>query len=287
VLVTVDLTGPFRGSDALAAGVLTRGELRGPRFRRLFPDVHAPAHLEPSLALRSRAASLVVRGHGVVAGYSAAELLGASCGPADAPAEVLMLPGRQRRPRPDLVVHRDLLLDGECCVRKGVELTGPVRTAYDLARWASSLTEKVVAVDALAHGRFPVDDVRELGRIHLGAYGTRALRTVLEFADPRSESPMETRIRMAVVLAGLEPPHVQWPVEGGRYRLELAYPARLLAVEYDGDEHRTQTRARRDLEREAALVRLGWTVLRFDARTVLHDPAEIVRTVHSRLTARP
>lgn len=39
VRVTVDLTGPFRGSDALAAGALTRGELRGPRFRRLFPDV--------------------------------------------------------------------------------------------------------------------------------------------------------------------------------------------------------------------------------------------------------
>jgi very-short-patch-repair endonuclease len=76
-------------------------------------------------------------------------------------------------------------------------------------------------------------------------------------------------------------------VLGGRYRLDLAYPDRLLAMEYDGDEHRTQARARRDLEREAALVRLGWTVLRFDARTVLHDPAEIVRTVHSRLAGRP
>lgn len=285
----LDCTSPFRGSDAVAAGLVTPGALRGPRFRRLFPDVYAAADLDVTFALRSRAAYLLVRGRGVVAGYSAAELLGASCirpGASD-PAEVQMLPGHQSRSRPGLVVHRDLLLDHECAVREGVVVTRAVRTAFDLGRRAADLTERVVAVDTLAHRRFPVDDVRELARIHLGAYGTCGLRTVLDLADPRSESPMETRIRMAVVLAGLEPPHVQWPVEGGRYRLDLAYSHRLLAIEYDGDEHRTQTRARRDLEREAALVRLGWTVLRFDARTVLHDPDEIVRTVRSRLASRP
>jgi hypothetical protein len=36
--MAIDLNGPFRGSDALAAGLLTRGVLRGPRYRRLFPD---------------------------------------------------------------------------------------------------------------------------------------------------------------------------------------------------------------------------------------------------------
>ena len=77
--------GPFRGSTAVAAGLLTRGVLRGPRFRRLFPDVYAPARLETDLLLRSRAAGVLIGGRGVVAGYSAAELLGASSGPADAP----------------------------------------------------------------------------------------------------------------------------------------------------------------------------------------------------------
>lgn len=284
--MTVDLSGPFRGSDALAAGLLTRGELRGRRFRRLFPDVYAPAHLDGSLTLRSRAAALLVRGAGVVAGYSAAELLGASCAPPDAPAEVLMRPGHHRRPRAGLTVHRDLLFDGETIVRGGVELTDPVRTAFDLARWAPDPIERVVAVDTLAHERFPVALVRELARIHLGAYGTADIATVLDLADPRSESPMESRIRMALVLAGM-PPEVQYPVDGGRYRLDLAYPDRMLAVEYDGAEHRTQARARRDLEREAALVRLGWTVQRFDAATVLVRPDAIVRTVRSRLSPVP
>jgi very-short-patch-repair endonuclease len=61
----------------------------------------------------------------------------------------------------------------------------------------------------------------------------------------------------------------------------------MLAIEYDGDEHRTQARARRDLEREAALVRRGWRVLRFDAATVLHHPDVIVGSVHSRLSLVP
>ena len=45
--------------------------------------------LEVDLALRARAAGVLVAGRGVVAGYAAAELLGASCGPPGAPVEVL------------------------------------------------------------------------------------------------------------------------------------------------------------------------------------------------------
>src|SRR5688500_14399514 len=89
--MSIDLTRPFRGSAAVAAGLMTPGRLRGPRFQRLFPDVYAPADLEADLALRSAGAAVLVEGRGVLAGYSAAELLGASCSPADAPAEVLLL----------------------------------------------------------------------------------------------------------------------------------------------------------------------------------------------------
>jgi hypothetical protein len=81
---------PFRGSDALAAGLVTRGRLRGPRFRRVFEDVYVAADVPLDLALRSHAAHLLVAGRGVLAGYSAAEVLGASCGPADAPAPDLV-----------------------------------------------------------------------------------------------------------------------------------------------------------------------------------------------------
>jgi very-short-patch-repair endonuclease len=91
---------------------------------------------------------------------------------------------------------------------------------------------------------------------------------------------------MALVLGGL-PPAVQHPVviRGRRYYLELAYPDLLVAVEYDGADHRTQQRARRDLEREAALVSAGWRILRFDAYVVLFEPERLVAEVRADLVA--
>ncbi|TWF75817.1 uncharacterized protein DUF559 [Pseudonocardia hierapolitana] len=59
-----------------------------------------------------------------------------------------------------------------------------------------------------------------------------------------------------------------------------------LAIEYDGRDHREQEQAHRDLLREADLVRLGWTSLRFDARTVHCCSARIAGTVAYELRRR-
>jgi len=88
------LGAPFRGTEAVAAGLLTRARLYGPRYRRVYPDVYLPADRPLDLATRSRAAFLLVRDRGgVLAGYSAAALHGADCAPGDAPAEVLLASG--------------------------------------------------------------------------------------------------------------------------------------------------------------------------------------------------
>lgn len=286
--MTFSPDGPFRGSAAVAAGLLTRGVLRGPRFRRLFPDVYAPAHLENDLLLRSRAAGVLVAGRGAVAGYSAAELLGASSGPPGAPAEVLLTAPRCQSYRcTGLRVHRDRIGPDEITHVGGVAVTTPARTAFDLARWAPTLAERVAAVDALAHERgVDLADVTALRHRHLGARQGGEMAEVLKLTDRRAESPMESRARVALVLGGL-PPEVQHPVviRGRRYYLDLAYPHLRIAVEYDGADHRTQQRARRDLEREAALVSAGWRVLRFDAYVVLFAPGRIVAEVRAELAA--
>jgi hypothetical protein len=271
---------PFRGSDALVAGLLTRGRLRGPRFRRLFDDVYVAADVPVDLALRSRAAHLLAAGRGVLAGYSAAEILGASCGAADAPAEVA-LPGGCALRQPGLRVHRGALAPEEVTTVDGLGVTTRARTAYDLARRAASLVEAVVAVDALAGappgaagGPFVPDDVLRLRHRHLGARLSRNLPDVLALADPLAASPMETRTRLALVLHGLPPPVSQFAVfgEGHRHYLDLAYPRYRTGVEYDGGEHLTPERARLDLERQHRLTSLGWTLVRPRAATVLHRP---------------
>lgn len=273
---------PFRGTQAVASGVLSPKMLRGPRFRRLFRDVYVSSDVEVDLALRSEAAYLLVEGAGVLGGYSAAELLGASCGPQEAPAEVVS-PTRIRA-RPGLLVREEVVPMEERWRVGEVQVTSPLHTAFRLA-CRLPLVEAVVAVDALTH-RFSLDpwDVVRFGHRYLGAPGSRQLPDVARLADPLAESPMETRIRLAIAFDGLPLPVLQHPV--GAYDLDMAYPDALLAVEHDGRRHLTPERARRDLARQAYLSSTGWTVLRFGAADVLHRPRTVASAVRRALMAR-
>jgi very-short-patch-repair endonuclease len=66
--------------------------------------------------------------------------------------------------------------------------------------------------------------------------------------------------------AGLPRPEVQWSVvEDGVeiWRLDLAYPAHLVAIEYDGEEFHRRTKAQieHDRRRHRWLHQHGWTVI--------------------------
>jgi very-short-patch-repair endonuclease len=277
----MNLREPFRGTDAVVAGVVTPKVLRGPRFRRLFRDVYVAADVEVDLALRSRGAYLLVEGRGALCGYSAAELLGASCGPEDAPAEVVC--ATRMRSRPGLLVREGRIPADELWRVGGVLVTAPLPTAYDLGR-RPPLVEAVVAMDALSY-RFGFDpfDVVRFGYRSLGAPGSGQLPEVARLADRRAQSPMETRIRLAIRFAGLPLPELQHSV--GPYDMDMAYPEVKLAVEYDGREHLTQERAMRDLNRQAYLSALGWTVLRFPAADV-YRPWVVASRVRYELAQR-
>lgn len=269
--------------------MLTRAVLYGPQFRRLFPDVHLAAGVDVDLTVLSHAAHLLVAPGGVLAGSSAAELLGASCAPRGAPAEVIMLPGHQRRPCAGLRVHRDELCPDDIMRIGEIALTAPVRTAFDLARWAPDVVESVVALDSMAHHcRVRVDAVAEFALHHCGARGLRQLRDAVRLSRPGAQSPMETRVRLAMVRGGLPEPELQHlvRVDGRTFYLDMAYPHLRLAIEYDGAEHRTQQRAHHDLVREALLTRAGWTILRFTARQALHHPTAIAARVRYEVARR-
>jgi len=281
------ITGPFRGDEALATGAVTRNELYGPRFRRLFPGVFVPAGLAVDFAARTRAAYLLVQGKGgVLAGYSAALLLGADCAPRNAPAEVLV--PSDARGHPGLRVRRDRLPGSECAVVGGYRVTTAVRTAWDLAR-RLPLVEAVVATDALAHlGRFTPADLLVRRLAEPGARGCRRLPEVVGLCDHRAESPMETRLRLALVRGGLPRPEVQYPVRDTHgfvlARVDLAYPPARLAIEYDGAWHLDRRRWSLDRERDITLAGEGWQTLRFGPDDI--DLFQTVRRVADLLTRR-
>lgn len=271
----------FRGSAAVAAGLTTWTALQGPRFRRLFPDtyIRAPDDGPPDLQLRSLAAYRYVEGKGVLSGHSAAEVLGASCGPWDAPAEVTV-PHRGQRSPAGLIVHRAHLYPGEIKDVKGLKVTSPVRTAYDLAR-RGDLVERVVAVDRLANvHRFSPDLLLHFSARNPGTRGNQLIPYVLAHADRRAGSPMETRLRMLITQAGLPRPQVQWAVQDERTQtavwLDLAWPNLMIGVEYEGEKHTDPDQVLRDVGRYTGLVDKGWQIYRYTKFEILRRPSLIV-----------
>ncbi len=271
----------FRGSAAVAAGLTTWTVLQGPRFLRLFPDTYVarPEDGPPDLMLRSHAAYRYVEGRGVLSGYSAAEILGASCGPRDAPAEVTVPPGGQRS-HTGLLVHRVTLYPGEIKEVDGLRVTSPVRTAYDLAR-RGDLVERVVAVDRLANvHQFSPDLLLHFTARYHGARGNDLIPWVLTYADQRAGSPMETRLRMLIRQAGLPKPEVQWVVQDEQTRtavwLDLAWPDEMIGIEYEGEGHTEPDQVLRDIGRYTALVDKGWRIYRYTKYEILRRPGLIV-----------
>jgi hypothetical protein len=89
---------------------------------------------------------------------------------------------------------------------------------------------------------------------------------VVRLADPRADSPPETRLRLALVRAGLPLPEVQYTVvdEHGfdLVTVDLAYPPAKLAVEYDGATHYTRRQGEFDRQRDNELAGQGWETVR-------------------------
>jgi very-short-patch-repair endonuclease len=256
---------------AVAGGQVTKAMLRGPRFIRLFPDVYVSAAAEVDHRLLSSAAfELVAGGGGVLAGLSAATVLGADVAARNAPAEVLV--AAHIRPHPRLKVRRGVAIGADRWTVRGVAVTSPLRTAWDLGR-GPDLVDAVVAVDALAaRGGFAPHDLLRRRDTSAPVRGCRRLDRVVALADPRAESPMESRLRLLLVTAGLPAPAVQHELVTERglvARFDLAYPEVKLALEYDGRGHVDDIDRRRDIR----TGRLGWFTARFTASDIARPTA--------------
>ncbi len=280
---------PFRGSWAVQRGLVSERVLRGSRYRRLFHDIYLLQSVPADLAARSSAAYLITAGPRALSGYSAAELLGARCAPAEANAE-LTLPGGHLREQPGLTIHRDLLALEEIIDSGGVAITSALRTAWDLARWLPTV-EAVVAMDAVSRvGRFAPTSVQRIQDRYPRARWRRRVPGVIELADPRAESPMETRSRLVLVQRGLPRPELQYQVydKFGEFiaRLDMAYPLLKLGMEYDGRGHLTEWQQQTDARRLNRLEACGWSVLRFTSHDVLRTPDTMATQVGDAIARR-
>jgi Protein of unknown function (DUF559) len=281
---------PFRGSVAVAAGLLTSGQLRGPQFTRLFPDVYIAADVALDHRLWCQAALIYAGPAGTISGLSAARLWGAPLGNDGDPVEVTIPTSQRTRfTSPRLRIVRARSGAARVMTSGSLAVTDPVETVFGLSN-RRLRADAVIAVESFLDRNLTTQD--SLDAVNARHAGTRAgqrFGEVLSLAEPRSESPMETRTRLVMIDGGLPPPTVQFEVfdAKGRFvaRLDLAYEEWKIGIEYEGDHHRERATFRRDIARGNKLADLGWAILRLTADDVLRNPDEMVRRIRKMISA--
>jgi hypothetical protein len=277
------MAGVLIGSEAVARGVVTRHELRR-WYQRIYPGVYAAKGEQLSLRHRTEGAWLWSRRRAIVAGVAASALHGARWVDADIPIELVW---SNTRPPRGIVAREQLLADDEVTRVAGLPVTTLARTAYDLGRFPPR-GQAVARLDALMRATpFSSEEVLLLAERYPAARGARRLRSVLPLVDGGAASLKETWLRLLLIDAGLPTPATQIPVVEG-YRalaiLDMGWPEFGVAVEYDGDHHRSDRRQYvKDHWRLRRLAELRWIVIRVIAED---KPEDVVERVRRALLAR-
>jgi hypothetical protein len=267
----------FVGSEAVGQGRLSPYQLRA-RCRAIYPDVYLADHMAPSLRRRTVGAWLWSGRRGVLAGLTAAALHGSDWIGEDEPVELIW-----RNPHPPAGVRtRNERIEGDEDTRVvGLPVTTVARTAYDLGRHLPR-EQAIARMDALMHATpFAREDVLLLAKRHPRARGLRRLRAALPLVDGGAASPKETWLRLLLIDAGLPVPTTQIPALDGSFPvafLDMGWEEYKVAVEYDGDHHRTDRRRyAKDQRRLRKLEEMGWIVIRVIAEDMPDDVVQRVR----------
>jgi hypothetical protein len=312
VVCAVALDAGFTRSAIRAA--VSRGLLDRPRrgvVRVAFPPGVASRPSAATLAehLATLRAAVSSVGDGAMASHESAAILHGIATPSTRlpPVVQLVHPGAANFTSPGLLLRISPVPDRHRAVEAGIACTGVARTAVDLAR-RRRLPAALVALDSAARilvardtetsgpelrGAVLEPEHRERARSELrdaldscfGWAGTVSVRDALEFVDPASESPLESRSRGWFLQAGLPRLHIGRPIRcrGTTYWADFCSEAHGVIGEADGWAKYGDTAAdmREAMERERARQRDleadGWTLVRWAStdprRAVVHRMA--------------
>ena len=280
---------PFTVAEARRVG-LNWDDLQTKIWARLSRGQYAWAGLPQDARLKLQAVAQRMPAQHAFSGLTAAWLLGLDIAWCE-PIEVTIGRHVPIRARAGVRLRRAALAESDVIVRHGFRTTSAMRTVCDLGSRADAV-ESVVVVDmALRAGLVHASKLASHVLAHTGAKGIKRLRRALRLADPRSESPMETRLRLELIAGRLPNPCVQAELCDPKGQLigraDLYYPDRRLVIEYDGVNHKDRLAA--DLRRQNALVNAGYHLLRFTAAD-LRAPGSVVaqvRLARARLPTYP
>lgn len=283
----LNLRRPFTRADAVRAGV-DPNILRTSLFRRIFRGVYISAEVPDSPFVRTQAALTLHPPTAFASHTSAARVFGLPV-PTVSLEHVTVPTEKDRRSRPGLRSHVTNKFARVVNFR-GIRVSHPFRMFIELASMLS-LVDLVIVGDALVKraaisAEQLVAECQASDAHHAGA-ALRAARFVREEVD----SPMETRLRMLIVLAGLPEPTVNHKLrdEYGQVlrRLDLSYPELMLIIEYDGRQHVERIENwESDLERREEFDDGGWRILLVTAKGIYKEPERTLARIQRALIAK-
>jgi hypothetical protein len=286
---------PFSVGEAMSHGV-SRRRLRARDLAAPFAGTRVHT-AELDLVTRCRALALRLPDGAAFSHTTAAMVHGLplplSLASVRAPIHVVVPPPRRAVDIAGVTGHRMMLEPNDIVSIEGLLFTRVERTWCDLGS-SLRLPQLVAAGD---HAIRPAEPLTTIDRLraemlaYTGRRGIRDLRRALDLLDGRAESPRESMLRIAIVLAGLPRPEANVEIRDdlGRLveRVDLAYPALKVAIEYEGDHHRTDKQQwRKDIARLRAAEQLGWKVIR-TTELDLDDPRDFIAQLSATLARRP
>jgi hypothetical protein len=282
----LDTRRPFSRADAIKAGI-DRKLFRGSRFRRIFRGVYIDVGVRMTPRLRAEAALVPFHTSAFASHASAARIHGVPI-PTLPDEHVTVLKAAHRRCRPDIQCH--LRSDGRIVVKDGVRVSGYGQMFVELAELLSLVDLVVVGDNLVRHKGVTCDQLIEFSK-ESELPGAAAAAVAASFVRDRVDSPMETRLRMLIVLAGLPEPEVNLSMRTADgeplRRYDLSYQSVKVIVEYDGRQHiEREDNWESDLARREAIDDDGWRILVVTSRGIYREPERTLERISRLLSAR-
>ncbi len=283
----LDITRPFTRQQALAAG-LTDEVLRGPGYVKVVGAVFISSRIGLSPFVRTYA-GLMVHPRGAIATHtSVARLMGCPV-PLDPLEHITVAHPKERRQRHGLRCHVAAIANEDVRLLQGLRVSAPARMFLELAGQLGLVDLVIVGDWLVKHGHVTLTELRRYCDHSRLRYARRA-REAAAYVRADVDSPMETKVRMLIVLAGLPEPEVDVKIadENGQVflRADLAYRSVKLAIEYDGRHHDEPAQRSRDSDRRDDFEEGGWRQLIVRADGIYGNPAKTLLRVWRALDAR-
>ncbi|BBZ26791.1 hypothetical protein MMAD_10860 [Mycolicibacterium madagascariense] len=172
-------------------------------------------------------------------------------------------PGLRVRPTNGVMVHQRV--GAPLCKVDGRLATAPAWTAVEVARTLRRPRALAILDAALHVNACSTDDLRAAVDEQKGRRGIVRVREMLEHADGRAESPMESEARLVFIDHGLPLPELQYEIVdlcGDLWRVDFAWLEAKVVAEYDSIEwHANPTTWKRDRLKVERLKDCGWTTV--------------------------